>query len=1357
MVLKHILLPQKSNIRDYGYPCWSEIKKAAAMLGIDSETKLAEEDPEIALQKESGVLVPKELEDGEIEKFTIEQLISFHSDAKVMSVGNASLFGDDEKSEYLGRGDEPIFQLVFDIKHCIFSARNNTTLLFSIFDDSRKSFLTEEYCLTLTEKNFPTVGAPEDCKVLFRDLKQEDIEKDLYIVCKIYRFGPMEAPDEKNKKKKVSMKDVIRPYGITVIPLREQFPKLLRSIGTEANFEPGTAQIWCPKEEAYFVQLPFDLIEKKKNAPCTIAPMSIGIAHSLTLYQGQHEDLQKSYSAYDKLTHVHPLEVNPQTHSERHELYVTLLDMHVNQRSKRSACNVMCKVSLRNEQYEPLVGVVMMGRGGMAQPENEHESPVYYHTNDPTLSQTYVIAVPSSIKEMEKCHLYLSFWHTPGTSKKMEERGFAFLPLYDPKLRQMKTNKNYLLELYRMDKAPTGYLNNPNLKAEGKQAQIIYKMCSTKVLPDNDIHTFMTWEDQDPKTLASAIQRVQRKTFGELMQVLDEFMKVVFSIMSTLHKDPGMVEQSFFALVGVLGEVNKGVNIRFKNRIEEWIQNRFEYPGLWKVLADQILKLLKWIASEDAKKAETKDASPDLSKQGAEIARQLTKSMRGIQYLFLLMKRSVDLEIQNEKEAKLRIQTEYDNKINAIFDSLNRVMGLTEPRTVTGVQKSQDLTKRTVKFVESAQNTGVVNSVEKLLLMLRILENPKFNRKDIVELFLPCVAKQLTFHMSQSIDEQIACAIIIEKCVAYLDPKRPRTLKSIERNAVRVVHDGKGCEPREELLHQFTHLFLVFFGALDNIRKVDMSEVSNAQRIFGKTVDKNPAKRQRGMSVPSVESIASDQIVVHRSFLVTIAELSRLLTGGTAKSDTFAEKSDRVDIVIREERAKSDINAAKLIEGVLKCCKNLLEESLFPRSWVFMRMVEAEVGLRAFSWFGSTLRTNYMDTSFNKELWDSWLALGMLFLSHRDFAIEDMIKQRADIVRDAYGDIRTTAINQLRTAWDVLKSHRSELAETMVTAAIAASASEMQQIQEFAEDVYFQMMKSEFETTNSMKNVETHTIDQVDSLTEDYGNDEKIINRYLDFFRKRVSAKLANSNTKLKKIGEQFIGEIERLYEYLVQLRKLPNDAVHEDERTSATLKLLNYLDKGGKVDMYNRYIHKLSLMHAQLGNHIESGQCHVKHASRLGWSDRVLRAEPHFSLDEQPEWRRHVQLLENAYQQFQIGEAWEMAVRVCQELSHALSAQLEKESQCWKFISQCDRVFQTHFLLSFRGDFPDELRESVMDFTNRIKAKWKDAKVVNSSDPVPAENESPDFKGQYIRVAKLNPSSPEEMDGGDFKWEKTK
>ena len=166
-------------------------------------------------------------------------------------------------------------------------------------------------------------------------------------------------------------------------------------------------------------------------------------------------------------------------------------------------------------------------------------------------------------------------------------------------------------------------------------------------------------------------------------------------------------------------------------------------------------------------------------------------------------------------------------------------------------------------------------------------------------------------------------------------------------------------------------------------------------------------------------------------------------------------------------------------------------------------------------------------------------------------------------------------MKKLEVAWDSLTAHRSELAETMVASAVEASSSEVQEIRQFATEIYFEMMKSEFESQDSLKTVETHTIDQVDQLTARFvGTDEKsnqIINRYLDFFRVSLKEKLQSGPKKLKQVGENFIGEIQRLYDYLVKLKQLPRDEFHEDERTSATLSLLDYLDQSGKDELYNR------------------------------------------------------------------------------------------------------------------------------------------------------------------------------------------
>merc|ERR1712154_654810 len=130
----------------------------------------------------------------------------------------------DEKEEY--------YHLVFDIKHCIFKAGNDTKLLLSFYDDRDKRVVSEEYCLHLLSNNFPKVGSPEDCKVLFKNIPSSILSNDIYIICRIYRIDPMEAPDVMNhkkeeKKKKQKSIEIVRPYAATVIRLKDHIKDLL--------------------------------------------------------------------------------------------------------------------------------------------------------------------------------------------------------------------------------------------------------------------------------------------------------------------------------------------------------------------------------------------------------------------------------------------------------------------------------------------------------------------------------------------------------------------------------------------------------------------------------------------------------------------------------------------------------------------------------------------------------------------------------------------------------------------------------------------------------------------------------------------------------------------------------------------------------------------------------------------------------------------------------------------------------------------------------------------------------------------------------------------------------------------------
>merc|ERR1712003_412351 len=154
-----------------------------------------------------------------------------------------------------------------------------------------------------------------------------------------------------------------------------------------------------------------------------------------------------------------------------------------------------------------------------------------------------------------------------------------------------------------------------------------------------------------------------------------------------------------------------------------------------------------------------------------------------------------------------------------------------------------------------------------------------------------------------------------------------------------------------------------------------------------------------------------------------------------------------------------------------------------------------------------------------------------------------------------------------------------------------------------------------------------------------------------------------------------------------------------------------------------------------------------------------------------------HVNLCELSHKHFMLGEAWEMGVNVCQELAKAfqneifdlkaLSAILTKESHLWKLIGNQDRVFHSSYLVRFKALESNQSfiyrsgngknPETVRDFTDRIKKKYKNAKVVNSAAPIDTLYDDNENKSEFIQITTLTPSSTEESNGGEYKWDESK
>jgi dedicator of cytokinesis protein 3 len=140
-----------------------------------------------------------------------------------------------------------------------------------------------------------------------------------------------------------------------------------------------------------------------------------------------------------------------------------------------------------------------------------------------------------------------------------------------------------------------------------------------------------------------------------------------------------------------------------------------------------------------------------------------------------------------------------------------------------------------------------------------------------------------------------------------------------------------------------------------------------------------------------------------------------------------------------------------------------------------------------------------------------------------------------------------------------------------------------------------------------------------------------------------------------------------------------------------------------------------------------------------LEWSDEVLARTPFEGYPEEPERVRREKLYRAAIQDFVDGEDYERAIARCEELRHyyqhqiydydKLAAILTEEAEYFKKVIHTERFYMNYFRVCYHGEgFDEELREKefvyrgvklepVMDFTNRIKKKYPEAKILMSSE----------------------------------------
>lgn len=264
---------------------------------------------------------------------------------------------------------------------------------------------------------------------------------------------------------------------------------------------------------------------------------------------------------------------------------------------------------------------------------------------------------------------------------------------------------------------------------------------------------------------------------------------------------------------------------------------------------------------------------------------------------------------------------------------------------------------------------------------------------------------------------------------------------------------------------------------------------------------------------------------------------------------------------------------------------------------------------------------------------------------------------------------------------------------------------------------------------------------------------------------------LADNRQDCLTVGSRAVESLCKFHGLLLQIRSLPSDDDEfMDERITATLKLMKFIQVIEREEIYIKYVHQLVQLHLDSRNFIEAALTLRFHADLLQWdpSDK-LSVIPELSLPVQSSFARKEGLYMKMITYLDQGNAWEICVQLCKELAYEyentlydyvkLSDILQRQATFAENIVKKERCFTEYFRVGFYGrGFPASNRnrqyiyrglewEKMSSFVERMQNRHPNAqllpsKVSNSmfiTDDQLKELDSA-LDGQYLQITPVTP-----------------
>ncbi|XP_078309827.1 dedicator of cytokinesis protein 3-like isoform X4 [Crassostrea virginica] len=484
---------------------------------------------------------------------------------------------------------------------------DDSIVYLSIYSAKEEKFISEQYEIKLNKNGFPVdVERSDILNSLFTDLSSEDLNKNLFLVVRIYRFGRM-LHDHKEHKKPPSS-PYRRPWGVGVLSVRE----IQEQMEVEDDLYECNLKVVSCTDDSTFSEFHDSLIKRYsvsqsgsstqlKTSVTSPERTSLGMHLAVKILTG---DLKKCQTQHPMLFTKGLAVIQKMDFSDvinpgevRNDVYLELYDGDFDRDGKKAQKNVEVKITVWDKDGRHVPKCINYGYGEELQ--DVFRSSVLYHNNGPKWRETVRVSIP--MEKFPGSSVLFEISHCSTKASKAEKKlcGFAFMRLTDEedivikdalhnlciykcedpnkiKYERYKTMP-FLVEDWGVQRQSVLISKSlPYIRSPRETMQVSTKLTSTKFTQTSELLGILKWRDCI-SDLDKNLDKLMKLQGGEIMKFLSDILDALFEMLQGGKQTP-YYTKVFHALTFIL---NLLLDSRFENFVpvlDSYLKESFTSP-----------------------------------------------------------------------------------------------------------------------------------------------------------------------------------------------------------------------------------------------------------------------------------------------------------------------------------------------------------------------------------------------------------------------------------------------------------------------------------------------------------------------------------------------------------------------------------------------------------------------------------------------------------------------------------------------------------------------------------------------------------------------------------------------------------